>query len=75
MNLSGISEKVFLDRYAMKDKQGQLIEKSPEDTWSRVGKAVAAEEKTPGLRKKYTREFTDMMTDFKFVPGGRIRRV
>lgn len=72
MNLSGISEKVFLDRYAMKDKQGQLIEKSPEDMWHRVAKAVSEEEKSPGLRKKYEREFYDIMTDFKFVPGGRI---
>jgi ribonucleoside-diphosphate reductase alpha chain len=72
MNLTGISEKVFLDRYAMKDKLGQLIEKSPEDMWKRVAKAVAAEEKSPVLRKKYEREFNDIMTDFKFVPGGRI---
>lgn len=72
MNLTGISEKVFLDRYAMKDKQGKLIEKSPDDMWHRVATAVAGEEQSVSLRKKYTKEFYDIMTDFKFVPGGRI---
>lgn len=72
MNLSGISQKVFLDRYAMKNKKGELIEKSPEDMWRRVAKAVAQEEKSPALRKKFEGEFREALTDFKFVPGGRI---
>ncbi|HNQ31474.1 MAG TPA: adenosylcobalamin-dependent ribonucleoside-diphosphate reductase [Candidatus Woesebacteria bacterium] len=72
MKLSGISEKVFLDRYAMKDKQGHPIEKSPEDMWQRVARAVAGAEKSSNLRKKYEKDYYEIMTDFKFVPGGRI---
>lgn len=72
MKLSGISEKVFLDRYAMKDKQGNPIERSPEDMWQRVARAVAGAEKSSNLRKKYEKDYYEIMTDFKFVPGGRI---
>lgn len=72
MNLSGISEKVFLDRYAMKDKKGRLAEKTPQQMWRRVARAVADKEKTPSLKRRFAREFEEALTDFKFVPGGRI---
>ena len=36
MKLDGIREKVFLDRYALKDKDGSLLEKAPEEMWKRV---------------------------------------
>ncbi len=72
MNLTGISKKVFLDRYALKDKQGKTVEKTPAEMWHRVARAVAEVEKTPTLRRRYAREFETALTDFKFVPGGRI---
>lgn len=45
MKLSGISEKAFLDRYSLKDITGNPLEKTPEEMWSRVAKAVAKQEK------------------------------
>jgi hypothetical protein len=33
MKLKGISEKVFVDRYALKSKTGEAIEKKPEEMW------------------------------------------
>ncbi len=71
MKLSGIAEKVFLDRYALKNKQGNLLEKNPLQMWHRIAKAVAAQEKKP-LRKKWEQLFFWAMKDFKYVPGGRI---
>jgi ribonucleoside-diphosphate reductase alpha chain len=71
MKLSGISEKVFLDRYALKDKDGKPIEKTPEEMWKRVAKAVARVEKKE-KQKKWEKEFNWAMKDFKYVPGGRI---
>jgi len=71
MKLSGVSEKVFLDRYALKDKEGRPIEKTPEEMWRRVAKAVAqAEEKDK--QKIWEKEFYWAMKDFKYVPGGRV---
>lgn len=71
MKLSGISEKVFLDRYSLKNKKGEPVEMSPTQMWKRVAKAVAALEK-PKFRKKWETEFYNAMKDFKYVPGGRI---
>lgn len=72
MKLSGISEKVFLDRYALKNKAGQAVEKKPDEMWKRIAKAVASQEKTTDAKKKWEKEFNEAMKDFKYVPGGRI---
>jgi len=45
MKLTGIAEKVFLDRYSLKDSLGKPIEKRPEQMWRRVAKAVSSIEK------------------------------
>ncbi len=72
MKLTGVSEKVFADRYAMKDRKGDVVETTPSEMWSRIARAVAKVEKTPALKKKYEGIFRDIMDDFQFVPGGRI---
>ena len=71
MKLTGIAEKVFLDRYSLKDKKGAALEKKPEEMWTRIAKAVSAVEKKP-KRKKWEREFYSILKEFKYVPGGRI---
>jgi len=71
MKLDGIREKVFLDRYALKSPEGELLEHTPEETWQRVAKGIAKNEKLKD-RKKWEDEFYNVMSDFKFVPGGRI---
>ncbi len=71
MKLDGIREKVFLDRYALKGKKGELLEHRPEEMWRRVALGVAQNEK-PAKRKFWTKKFYSVMEDFKFVPGGRI---
>src|SRR3989344_3262265 len=71
MKLTGLSEKVFLDRYSLKDKKGNPIEKTPDRMWKRIAKAVAAIEKKED-QKKWEREFYEAMSGFKYVPGGRI---
>ncbi len=71
MKLTGLSEKVFLDRYSLKDKKGTPIEKTPDRMIHRVARAVAAIEKKED-QKKWEKEFSYAMDDFKYVPGGRI---
>ncbi|MGO4730024.1 adenosylcobalamin-dependent ribonucleoside-diphosphate reductase [Paenibacillus sp. 2KB_22] len=123
--LEGLSEKIFLDRYAWKDadsnhakvgdvvlvltkddpkfptkevgeiieRQGQLvqvrtrsgeiietsvekltlnIEKTPEEMWDRLAKAMAAVESTADQRAKWESKFRSVLEDWKLVPGGRI---
>jgi ribonucleoside-diphosphate reductase alpha chain len=70
--LEGIRLKVFLDRYSLKDANGQPLEHYPEELWARVARGIAAVEKTEELRAYWEKRFYEAMTDFKFVPGGRI---
>ncbi len=71
MKLSGISQKVFLDRYSLKNKNGKSMDKTPEQMWKRVAKAVSLIEEKDN-QKKWQKEFYWAMKDFKYVPGGRI---
>lgn len=71
MKLEGLRQKVFLDRYSLKDKKGTPTEKTPDEMWKRVSKAVALQEKKED-QKKWEKEFYEAMKGFKYVPGGRI---
>jgi ribonucleoside-diphosphate reductase alpha chain len=71
MKLEGVRQKVFLDRYSLKSPAGDALEKTPDEMWKRVAKAIASVEK-PKDRKKWEKKFYDAMYDFKFLPGGRI---
>jgi ribonucleoside-diphosphate reductase alpha chain len=71
MTLDGIRQKVFLDRYSLKDKKGTPTEKTPESMWMRVAKGVVQAERKPN-QAKWQKKFFEAMQDFKFVPGGRI---
>ncbi len=71
MELTGIRNTVFLDRYALKDQAGKPIEQRPEEMWRRVAKGIAGVEKKAN-RKVWEDKFYKVMEDFKFLPGGRI---
>ncbi|MCG7382704.1 adenosylcobalamin-dependent ribonucleoside-diphosphate reductase [Paenibacillus sp. ACRRY] len=123
--LEGLSEKIFLDRYAWKDadsnhakvgdvvlvltkddpkfptkevgeiieRRGQTvkvktrsgetiqtevekltlnIEKTPEEMWDRLARAMASVESTPEEQQKWQSRFRAVLDDWKLVPGGRI---
>ncbi len=123
--LEGLSEKIFLDRYAWKDadsnnakvgdvvlvltkddpkfptkevgeivkregriatvktRSGELvesdiekltlnIEKTPEEMWDRLAKAMSSAESTPELQAEWQDKFRYLLDDWKLVPGGRI---
>jgi ribonucleoside-diphosphate reductase alpha chain len=46
-------------------------EEGPEDMWRRVAQAIASVEK-PSDREHWNEEFLRALTDFRFIPGGRI---
>ncbi|KKU07619.1 MAG: Ribonucleoside-diphosphate reductase [Candidatus Magasanikbacteria bacterium GW2011_GWA2_45_39] len=48
------------------------LETKPEEMMRRVAKAIAQVEKTENLRTEWTEKFTELMDDWKYVPGGRI---
>src|SRR3989344_4952904 len=71
MDLTGIRQTVFLDRYAKKDETGVPLEKTPEEMWRRVAHAIAQVEPKK-VRQQWEDKFYAAMQDFVFVPGGRI---
>ncbi|QQS39175.1 adenosylcobalamin-dependent ribonucleoside-diphosphate reductase [Candidatus Woesebacteria bacterium] len=70
--LEGIREKLFLDRYSLKDKDGNSLEKYPEQSWRRMSWAIAQTEKGAKNKRVWEEKFYNAMQDFKFVPAGRI---
>ncbi len=70
--LEGIRNKVFIDRYSLKDASGKPLELYPEHTWERVARGIAAVEKTEEQRAYWEKRFYEVLTNFQFVPGGRI---
>jgi len=58
-------ERVFLDRYALKDAEGNTLEAFPEDMWDRVASGLATS-------RTERREFLRALSGFGFVPAGRI---
>jgi ribonucleoside-diphosphate reductase alpha chain len=71
MELTGIRNTVFLDRYALKDEKGTPIEKTPEEMWRRIAHAISLTERK-SKRAYWEEKFYAAMQDFIFVPGGRI---
>ncbi|HEX6798514.1 MAG TPA: adenosylcobalamin-dependent ribonucleoside-diphosphate reductase [Ktedonobacterales bacterium] len=70
--LEGLQDKVFQDRYALKNEEGTSLEEFPEQMWRRVARGIASVEPTPEKRVEWSDKFYDLLSDFKFVPGGRI---
>lgn len=71
-SLDGVRQKVFMDRYSLKDAKGEATEFTPEEMWQRVAAGIAQMERTHALRKLWAQKFYDAMEGFKFVPAGRI---
>lgn len=69
--LDGIRKDVFLDRYSLKDEEGKALESYPEQMWKRVAWGISQQEKV-AVRKEWEEKFYSALSNFKFVPGGRI---
>jgi ribonucleoside-diphosphate reductase alpha chain len=70
--LEGIRQKVFMDRYSLKDPAGKPLEHYPEQLWARVARGIAEVETTPEKQAYWEKRFYEVLADFQFVPGGRI---
>ena len=64
--------RVFFEKYALRDKSGKIVEHKPEDMWHRVAREMASPEKTKELRAEWGDNFYWLLSNFKFIPGGRI---
>jgi ribonucleoside-diphosphate reductase alpha chain len=66
--VAAISQQIWDMKYRLKSS-GDPVDKTIEDTWRRVARALAAPERSPELWEEI---FYSAMQDFKFLPAGRI---
>ena len=64
--------RVFYEKYALRDKTGKIVEHTPEDLWHRVAREISSPEKTKELKQEWKDNFFWLLSNFKFIPGGRI---
>src|SRR5687767_14356453 len=67
--VAGISQQIWEMKYRLKGPDGAPLDKTIEDTWRRVARALASVEADPA---KWEAEFYSAMADFRFLPAGRI---
>ncbi len=54
------------------EKLTLTIEKTPEEMWTRLAKAMSSVEDTSEKQKEWSEKFRWLLDDWKLVPGGRI---
>ncbi len=72
--VASISQQIWDMKYRLKGPAngaiaGEPIDKTIEDTWRRVARAVAVPEKDP---ERWAERFYAAMGDFRFLPAGRV---
>ncbi|OAN46564.1 ribonucleotide reductase [Paramagnetospirillum marisnigri] len=67
--VASISQQIWDMKYRLKTGDGEPVDKTIEDSWRRVARALATEEKDSAL---WEDRFADAMMDFKVLPAGRI---
>ena len=64
--------RVFYEKYALRDSTGRIVEKTPEEMWKRVAHEISSPEKTQKLKSEWEENFYWLLSDFRFIPGGRV---
>ena len=67
--MAAISQQIWDMKYRLRAVDGTPVDKNVEETWQRVGRALAASESDPAY---WAQHFTETMRDFRFLPAGRI---
>jgi ribonucleoside-diphosphate reductase alpha chain len=68
-SIAAISQQIWDMKYRFKSADGVAIDKTIDDTFRRVGNALAEAETSP---ESHAEEFYQALSDFKFLPAGRI---
>ncbi|MDI6772540.1 MAG: adenosylcobalamin-dependent ribonucleoside-diphosphate reductase [bacterium] len=63
--------RVFHDKYALRDRDGNIVERTPNQMWRRIALEIASVEH-PDRRAKWAENFYWLLDEFRFIPGGRI---
>ena len=66
---AAISQQIWDMKYRLKSADGTPQDKTVEDTWRRIARALASVEQDPA---HWEEAFFNALSDFKFLPAGRI---
>ncbi len=69
VSVAPISQQIWDMKYRLRGADGAPVDKTIEDTWSRVARALAEPEKDPSAAAE---TFYEALSDFRFLPAGRI---
>jgi ribonucleoside-diphosphate reductase alpha chain len=69
--VSAISQQIWDMKYRLKTETGEAVDKTVEDTWRRVARALA-EAEAPEGRETWAARFFEALRGFEFLPAGRI---
>ncbi len=68
-DIAPISRQVWDAKYRHRDADGVPVDRTVEDSWRRVARALAEAEKEPAV---WEPRFYEALRDFRFLPAGRI---
>src|SRR5579862_3421013 len=68
-SVASISQQIWDMKYRLKGPDGAAMDKTIEDTWTRIATALAAPERDPAA---WADRFYEALSDFKFLPAGRV---
>jgi len=68
--MAAISQQIWDMKYRLKGQDGTPVDKTIEDSWSRVADCLAQAE--PKDQAAWAQTFREAMADFRFLPAGRI---
>ncbi|HXS41556.1 MAG TPA: LAGLIDADG family homing endonuclease [Stellaceae bacterium] len=69
VSVAAISQQIWDMKYRLKGADGSPVDKTIEESWARIAGALAAPERDAAA---WAESFTTALTDFKFLPAGRI---
>jgi ribonucleoside-diphosphate reductase alpha chain len=67
--VSTISQQIWDMKYRHKNPDGEIVDKTIEDSWRRIARALAEPESD---QTSWENRFYEALEDFKFLPAGRI---
>jgi ribonucleoside-diphosphate reductase alpha chain len=70
-NVASISQQIWDMKYRLRAPNGEPVDKTIEDTWRRIAKALAEPERAE-LRAEWEEKFAAALDDFQFLPAGRV---
>lgn len=67
-----LARNIYKLKYYLKDIEGNLVDKTPEDTFARLASFMAAMEKTEEKQQDWAIRFYKSLYEGYFLPGGRV---